>query len=487
MIRNPQALTVAGSDSGGGAGIQADLKAFAMNGVYGASVITALTAQNSLGVSGIHAPEPEFVALQLSAVLDDLSIDAAKTGMLFSHGIIAAIAPLLKAWGGPLVVDPVCVATSGHRLLQPDAVEALKTKMAPLAALFTPNRHEAELLVGMDIRTREDCFEACRRLLDLGPAAVLLKGGHFEDFAAVTDWLAVRGQEPIPLIQPKVDTKNVHGTGCSLSAAIAANLARGMELTRAVTEAQGFLNLGLRASYRVGRGPGPLNHAAPLVQARARAEILEELADTGRRLAERPFAAGLLPRFGGNMAAALPWATRPAQVAAFDGGITSSLDGHVLLPGCPRYGAAPELGVRLTAAAAAAGEGEGGLSWALTLRLAENTLKGLDAAGLRVSAVDHGMDGDEPRGRDDDLDWNTLNALRAAGHGPEADVPRSAGGADSPADALPDALIDTSGDFPGPVVVLLARDAAELLDKLDAMAGSGKGAAKGSAKSRARG
>ena len=186
----PQALTVAGSDSGGGAGIQADLKTFAMHGVFGASVITALTAQNSRGVSGIHAPEPPFVARQLSAVLDDLSIGAAKTGMLFSRDIIAAVAPLLREWGGPLVVDPVCVAASGDRLLETQAVESLVAEIIPLAALLTPNRHEAELLTGMRVETREQCFAACAKLLEMGPGAVLLKGGHFDEAVAVTDWLA---------------------------------------------------------------------------------------------------------------------------------------------------------------------------------------------------------------------------------------------------------------------------------------------------------
>lgn len=450
MAGHPQALTVAGSDSGGGAGVQADLKTFAMHGVYGASVITALTAQNSRGVRGIHAPDPSFAAMQLAAVFEDLSIGAAKTGMLFSKGIMAAVAPLLRDWGGPLVVDPVCVAASGDTLLQPDAVQSLKRDIAPLAALFTPNRHEAELLAGMTIASREDCFEACRRLLELGPRAVLLKGGHFDDAIAVTDWLALPGQEPIPLLQPRVDTANVHGTGCSLSAAITANLAKGLELAAAVREAQDFLNLGLRASFQVGQGPGPLHHAAPLVQARARAEILEELLEAGRMLSDLPFAAHLLPRFGGNLAAALPWATRPAQVAAFDGGLASSQGGHVLLPGCPRFGAAPELGVRLTAAAAA-GTGHG---WALTLRLAENTLRGLSAAGLVAQAVDHGQGAGRQRGAADDFDWDTLSCLRAA---------RERG-------TLPDALIDTSGDFPGPAIVLLARDSVELAAKLDALA-----------------
>ncbi|EPR34935.1 phosphomethylpyrimidine kinase [Alkalidesulfovibrio alkalitolerans DSM 16529] len=450
MAPRPQALTVAGSDSGGGAGIQADLKTFAMHGVFGASVITALTAQNSRGVSGIHAPEPQFVARQLSAVLDDLSIGAAKTGMLFSRDIIAAVAPLLREWGGALVVDPVCVAASGDRLLETQAVESLVAEIIPLAALLTPNRHEAELLTGMRVETREQCFAACAKLLEMGPGAVLLKGGHFDEAVAVTDWLALPGQEPIPMIQPRVDTKNVHGTGCTLSAAIAANLALGEPLARAVAKAQAYVNLGLRASFTVGQGPGPVHHGAVLTQARARAEILDELIETARMLEKLPGLARLLPRFGGNIAAALPFASDPAQVAAFEVPLAASADGHIFVPGCPRFGAAPELGVRLAAASASGS----GAAWAMPLRLAEATLRGLERAGLLTASVDHGGAGAEERAAGDDFDWDTLRTLqRAVAEG-----------------ARVDALIDTSGDFPGPTVILLARDALELAEKLDAVA-----------------
>lgn len=260
---HPCVLTIAGSDSGGGAGIQADLKTMTVLGGFGMSVITALTAQNGLGVTGIHAPEPEFVALQLASVLDGFPVAAAKTGMLFSAPIIEAVADGLAAKSFPLVVDPVSVSQSGHALLKEDAVEALKKRILPLADLLTPNKPEAEMLAEMPIVTEADVAEAISRILDMGPKAVLLKGGHFEADPTLVDWLGLPGQSPKPLAQSRVNTPNNHGTGCTLSAAIATWLAHGCELEEAVRRAQAYLHLCLEKSYTPGKGIGPVNHRAP--------------------------------------------------------------------------------------------------------------------------------------------------------------------------------------------------------------------------------
>ena len=260
MLHPPNILTIAGSDSGGGAGIQADLKTINNLGGFGMSVITALTAQNGLGVTGIHAPAPEFVLLQLKTVLTGFVVQAAKTGMLFSAAIIDALAGVLAEQKFPIVVDPVCVSQSGHRLLEEDAVETLKNRIIPLAALLTPNVPEAELLAEMSIRSPEDIAEAGRRLLNLGAKAVLIKGGHFDNPVMVTDWLIHPGCEPDPLRQPHIDTTNNHGTGCALSAAIAVWLGSGMPLRVAVTRAQEYLNACLRRAYPPGQGAGPPNH-----------------------------------------------------------------------------------------------------------------------------------------------------------------------------------------------------------------------------------
>lgn len=262
MTMTPNILTIAGSDSGGGAGIQADLKTIMALGGYGMSVITALTAQNGLGVRGIHAPEPDFVVLQLQAVLEGFRVQAAKTGMLFSAEIIRAVVGVLRDRDFPLVVDPVCVSQSGSRLLREDAVRTLQEELIPLADLLTPNRPEAELLADMPIQNAEDVVRAGQKLLDMGARAVLIKGGHFDSTVMVTDWLCLPGAEPIALVQAHVDTQNNHGTGCTLSAAIATGLGHGLPLRVAVSKAQEYVNLGLRKSYAPGKGCGPLNHAA---------------------------------------------------------------------------------------------------------------------------------------------------------------------------------------------------------------------------------
>ncbi|WP_298067285.1 bifunctional hydroxymethylpyrimidine kinase/phosphomethylpyrimidine kinase [uncultured Mailhella sp.] len=263
MQQPPNILTIAGSDSGGGAGIQADLKTMTMMGAFGMSVITALTAQNGLGVSGVHAPEPEFAALQLRTVLEGFPVHAAKTGMLFNSGIISALADILDEQSFPLVVDPVCVSTSGHRLMEDTGVATLRERLLPRADLFTPNRPEAETFTGVSVRSDDDALEAGQRLLDMGARAVLIKGGHCEGRPVfVTDWLLEPGREPVPLRQPFVETENTHGTGCTLSAAIATQLGFGMPLRVAVTRAQEFLNCGLRHSFAPGKGHGPCNHMA---------------------------------------------------------------------------------------------------------------------------------------------------------------------------------------------------------------------------------
>lgn len=259
-------MTVAGSDSGGGAGIQADIKTIAALGGFGVSAITALTAQNGLGVTGIHAPEPAFIKLQLETLLEGFPIAAAKTGMLFSAPIIETVARTLKDAQKtfPLVVDPVCVSQSGHRLLEESAVSALTTHILPLATLLTPNRPEAELLAKMHINTEDDIAKAIGILLDMGAQAVLLKGGHFDDDGSshMTDWLGLPGQEPLPLTHLRVETNNNHGTGCTLSAAIATGLGQQLSLTEAVTRAQRYLSLCLAHSYAPGKGYGPPDHMA---------------------------------------------------------------------------------------------------------------------------------------------------------------------------------------------------------------------------------
>jgi hydroxymethylpyrimidine/phosphomethylpyrimidine kinase len=256
-------LTIAGSDSGGGAGIQADLKTFAALGCYGMSALTALTAQNTLGVTAIHPVPPAFVAQQIDAVLDDIGVDAVKIGMLHSADIIATVADRLRRHRvAHVVVDPVMVATSGDRLLRDDAVAALTSELLPLATVLTPNAPEAAMLLGRDaLGTAAALHDAARALAAMGPRAVLVKGGHIGGDHSV-DVLCADGGEPEQLEAARVDTPNTHGTGCTLSAAIAAHLARGAPVRRSVALAKAYMTAAIQAgaSYQLGRGHGPVHH-----------------------------------------------------------------------------------------------------------------------------------------------------------------------------------------------------------------------------------
>ncbi|KJC55663.1 hydroxymethylpyrimidine kinase [Bradyrhizobium sp. LTSPM299] len=258
----PIALTIAGSDSSGGAGIQADLKSFAAFGVYGASVITALTAQNTTGVSGIHLVPAAFVTAQIDAVFSDLAVGAVKIGMVAQAETIAAIADGLKRWSPRhIVLDPVMVATSGDRLLAAEAVDALKARLFPLASLITPNLPEAAALLDEPVAESEAAVESqARRLLAAGCRAVLVKGGHGHGADSI-DYL-IDGERTIALTAPRIATPNTHGTGCSLSSAITAGLAKGEDLETAVRNAKAWITEAIAAADRfaVGHGHGPVHH-----------------------------------------------------------------------------------------------------------------------------------------------------------------------------------------------------------------------------------
>jgi hydroxymethylpyrimidine/phosphomethylpyrimidine kinase len=261
-MTTPIALTIAGSDSSGGAGIQADLKSFAALGVYGASVITALTAQNTQGVTGIHQVPADFVTAQIDAVFSDLDIGAVKIGMVAEIAVIGAIAAGLAKWRPKhIVLDPVMVATSGDRLLRADAVEALRRKLIPMASLITPNLPEAAALLDEPAATNENAIAGQgKRLLALGSRAVLIKGGHGQG-ADSTDYL-IAASGTIPLSAPRVASRNTHGTGCSLSSAITAGLAKGEDMETAVRNAKAWVSAAIAAADRfaVGHGHGPIHH-----------------------------------------------------------------------------------------------------------------------------------------------------------------------------------------------------------------------------------
>jgi len=257
-MRVPKALTIAGSDSGGGAGIQADLKTFSAFRVFGMSVLTAVTAQNSLGVQGVFNLPPAFVAQQLDSVLADFGTDAVKIGMLSTAPIIGAVAERLRAHHQDRVVlDPVMIAKSGDPLLQPDARTALISEMLPLAAVVTPNLHEAAALADMPVDSEADMVEAARRIVARGARTALVKGGHLKDMATDILW---DGRTLTRFPGPRLDSPNTHGTGCTFASAIAAGLAHGRTLETAVGAAKAYVTAAIREGFQPGRGVGALRH-----------------------------------------------------------------------------------------------------------------------------------------------------------------------------------------------------------------------------------
>ncbi|MBD0268247.1 MAG: bifunctional hydroxymethylpyrimidine kinase/phosphomethylpyrimidine kinase [Cyanobacteria bacterium Co-bin8] len=261
----PVALTIAGSDSGGGAGIQADLRTFSFHRVHGTSALTCVTAQNTLGVNRVDALPPEAVTAQIQAVVEDIGVGAAKTGMLLNQPIMAAVADALQALKiHQLVVDPVMVSRSGAQLIDDDAIATLRQSLVPLATVLTPNRYEAQILSGFEIHTLEDMQAAAQAIYQQGPKAVLVKGGGMAgDLRGVDVWFD--GQQPIILKTETVETTNTHGTGCTLSAAIAANLALGFTGLEAVERAKHYVTQALHHALSLGSGQGPVGHFYPLL------------------------------------------------------------------------------------------------------------------------------------------------------------------------------------------------------------------------------
>jgi hydroxymethylpyrimidine/phosphomethylpyrimidine kinase len=256
------AMTIAGSDSGGGAGIQADLKTFQELGVFGTSAITAITAQNTHGVTAIQAMEPSIISAQIKAVTEDFTVKAIKTGMLFSAEIIHAVADSIRDSGILLVVDPVMIAKGGASLLHDEAVEALKSVLLPIATIVTPNIPEAEVLTGLTIKTDKDIEEAAEHILALGAKAVVIKGGHRQDAAFAEDVFVSKEGTKFSVRSSWVNTKDTHGTGCTYAAALTAFLANGEKLEDAVVSAKHFIHAAIEDGLTIGGGHGPTNHWA---------------------------------------------------------------------------------------------------------------------------------------------------------------------------------------------------------------------------------
>ncbi len=256
-----RALTIAGSDSGGGAGIQADIKTFTAFGVYGTSAITALTAQNTIGVQGISEVDPKFVMQQIKSVLDDIGADAVKTGMLANKGIVKAVADILREYKTRnIVVDPVMIAKSGHALLSEEACSTVIKELLPIATVVTPNIHEAEAMVGIRIENLDDMKRAGAMIKETGCDYVVVKGGHMSGKEPMATDVVFNGEEYFLFSETRFDTKSCHGTGCTFSAAVTAGLAKGYPVIKAIEKAKAFITAAIRDSFRIGNGHGPTNH-----------------------------------------------------------------------------------------------------------------------------------------------------------------------------------------------------------------------------------
>ncbi|MBI4639329.1 MAG: bifunctional hydroxymethylpyrimidine kinase/phosphomethylpyrimidine kinase [Candidatus Tectomicrobia bacterium] len=329
------ALTIAGSDSGGGAGIQADLKAFAAMGVHGMTAITSITAQNTVGVQGIHDLPPEFVQLQIDSVVQDIGVDAVKTGMLSNTPIIEAICEKIREYHlETLVVDPVLVAKGGASLLRPEAKSALVEKLLPLAYITTPNLEEAQVLADMKIRTLEEMQEAARKIHALGPRHVLVKGGHFPGDAID---ILFDGKEFTEYRAPRIDTQNTHGTGCTYASAIAAGLAKGEPLKLAIEKAKAYVTRAIKESLAIGKGFGPVNHMAQLYRESARYAAIVEIERALDRLREGRIGT-LTPEVQSNLGFAIPHAESADDVVAIPGRIVRVGD-EIKTVAAPKFGA----------------------------------------------------------------------------------------------------------------------------------------------------
>jgi hydroxymethylpyrimidine kinase/phosphomethylpyrimidine kinase len=378
----PIALTIAGSDSGGGAGIQADLKTFAALGVYGASVITSVTAQNTLEVTGIHDLPPEFITLQLDTVVRDLSIDAVKTGMLSNPAIIRAVSQRLQTLGvKKLVVDPVMVAKGGAALLRKEAEAELIQSLLPIAYVVTPNLGEAEVLAAMPIRNLGEMEQAARRIQAQGARHVVVKGGHLE--GPPIDVL-FDGQRFEHVEGERIDTKSLHGTGCTFASAIAAELAKGAEVTEAVRRAKAYITTAIRLAEPIGHGFGPTHHFGALYRQAARYDILLQLEEAVTQLRDGRIAA-LIPEGQSNLGLALPQATTLPEVAAWEGRIVR-LREDIQPVGSPKFGTPQHVATIILAVMRV----DLGYRSAMNIRYGEDVLQACQAAKLRIAPLTYG-------------------------------------------------------------------------------------------------
>ncbi|MEI6134620.1 MAG: bifunctional hydroxymethylpyrimidine kinase/phosphomethylpyrimidine kinase [Desulfomonile sp.] len=435
-------LSIAGSDSGGGAGIQADLKTILSLGGYGMSAITALTAQNTLGAHAISLVEPDFVAKQIQAVLSDIGADCVKTGMLGNGEIVKVVADqLLKYEVQKLVVDPVILSKTGSVLLDESGRKEMVEKLFPICYLLTPNIPEAEIFYGKKINSVSDMKKAAKKLMKMGPKFVLVKGGHLKD--APVDVLH-DGNQDYEFQTQRVRTRHTHGTGCTLSAAISTFLAGGMPVMESIDKAKRYLYRALRFSMGIGKGIGPLNHYALIAREIARSEVIEELDKALERL-KRLNIGHLIPEVQSNLAYAIPYAETVNDVASFPGRIVRLVNTIDTLTGA-RFGASRQIHHLVLAAM----EYDAQRRAAMNLSYSDVLVKRIRSLGFSVAEFDRSRTPpDLQQEEGSTLAWGVQDVMEELGRVPDAIFDRGAVG------KVP--LIRLFATAPSSIVDLVAR------------------------------
>ena len=409
----PVAITIAGSDSGGGAGIQADLKTFAALGVHGTTAITCITAQNTSSIAAVEDLGIAVIESQIESVYTDLGIDAGKTGMLHSTETIRAVSAKISEYKFPLVVDPVMVSKSGTLLLKPDALDTLKKLLIPQATIITPNIPEAEKIANMKIRNLNDSEQAAKTICDMGPRAVVIKGGHLPGSEAA-DLLHFEGRSEI-LTGPRLNVKTTHGTGCSFSAAITAEIAKGCTITAAVAKAKEVVTFGIMFGLQIGRGHGPVNPLAILYNESSRYSVLLNLQKAKDLLEAAPEAVEHIPEVGMNVAMAIPYARCLDDVAAIDGRIVKTLGGPKAA-GDPRFGASSHLARYILEIM----KHDRSKTAAINLRFSHDTLESLKMRNMRIAQYDRRDEPEEMKKTNGKtIAWAVGDVVQRSGKTPE--------------------------------------------------------------------
>lgn len=435
----PVALTIAGSDSGGGAGIQADLKTFAALGVHGAVAITSITAQNTKEVTAVQDVSADVIRAQIEAVVSDIGVDAAKTGMLHTSEIIRSVAEEVRRHRFPLVVDPVMIAKSGAPLLKKEAVKSLVEDLLPLAKVVTPNAREAEVLTGVEVRSLEEARRAAELIAELGPEAVVVKGGHLEGSDSVD--IMFHNGEFLELRAPRLESRNTHGTGCSFSAAIAAELAKGRSIEEAFRTAKLLVTEAIRYGLPLGEGHGPLNPMAQLYRESERYSTLLRVVEAVRILEGIEDARRIAPEVGVNVAMSLPYASSIEDVAAVPGRL--QLIGRKLkATSYPEFGASRHLARYILTARSY----DHSVRAAVNIAYSEETLARLRGIGLKVSWYDRREEPPEVKAEEGaTVPWGMRVAVERVG-------------------SVPDAVFHKGDWGKEPMIVLLGSDAVKLAE-----------------------